>query len=335
MVNQQLKDYIDEQVRVGVSRDAIKSALLEAGWNFSEVTEAMGMGAAPATQVQQPVAPRMDAVKPQEVKPQPMQQARPVMQQPAARPVSQPAANRGLASASPVQASPMRDAQPVRTQPSPAQPAAQPRVMPVTDVKPMAKISSPSANVTSVSAVERPMRKGHRFVDLLMGFLILVLGFTAASFFVKNSNLSKALGFAQSDKETVVNESASLRTHNQTLQTENEALQQDRDDLASQLGILVSTRTSGEEPVSVKGLLGVTGDKALYTLRTSAGLLVTLKNSRDPAVEPALKQFLGTSISVTGTHQVGSKDIIVMMVNGAEVVAPAASASSTASSTTR
>lgn len=39
-VNQQLKDYIVQQTKLGVSRDAIKSALASAGWNEADITQA-------------------------------------------------------------------------------------------------------------------------------------------------------------------------------------------------------------------------------------------------------------------------------------------------------
>src|SRR3989344_4397849 len=53
MANQQLRDYISEQLHVGVPKDAIRSALLESGWKETDVTEAMNLetgGAVPQTQ---------------------------------------------------------------------------------------------------------------------------------------------------------------------------------------------------------------------------------------------------------------------------------------------
>lgn len=293
MVNQQLKDYIDEQVRVGVSRDAIKSALLEAGWNAAEVGEAMGGGMSPVQ--------HMDAVKP-----------------------AMPAAVRPVQTQQPV----MRNPQPVASQPM--QPS-QPRMMSTVSAKPMASMAAPSMGVT---ASDRPLarKSGHRMIDLVMGVSIFILGMAATWFAINNSNLDSALGLAESEHETVVNEAASLRTNNQALQAENVALAEERDDLASQLGVLVSTRTSGEEAVSIKGILGVAGDKAPYTLRASSGLVVTLKNSRTAGLEAMLKDSLGELVQIEGTHVVGSKDITVLTVNGFEPAAPV-TASSTASST--
>ena len=42
-VNQQLKDYIDQQVKVGVPNNVIKAALLEAGWREIDINDAMAI----------------------------------------------------------------------------------------------------------------------------------------------------------------------------------------------------------------------------------------------------------------------------------------------------
>ena len=53
MQNQQLVDYIKQQLQGGVAKDAVKKALLEAGWPEADVAESMQAAApaAPATAV--------------------------------------------------------------------------------------------------------------------------------------------------------------------------------------------------------------------------------------------------------------------------------------------
>src|SRR3989344_3799245 len=77
MANQQLRDYISEQLHVGVPKDAIRSALLESGWKETDVTEAMNLetgGAVPQTQpsaMAQPKATVSQSAQPAAALPQP------------------------------------------------------------------------------------------------------------------------------------------------------------------------------------------------------------------------------------------------------------------------
>ncbi len=65
--NQQLKDYIAQQTKLGVSKDAIKSALMSAGWNEPDILQALSETEAVPPEIQ-PAKPS-PMVKPAESSP--------------------------------------------------------------------------------------------------------------------------------------------------------------------------------------------------------------------------------------------------------------------------
>ena len=67
MVNQQLLDYIKEQLAAGVAKDAIQQALVGQGWNVTDITETFAalvpQPAPAAAPVPQPAPPTMAPIQ--------------------------------------------------------------------------------------------------------------------------------------------------------------------------------------------------------------------------------------------------------------------------------
>lgn len=57
MVNQQLADYIKQQLQGGVAKDAVKKALLDAGWPAQDVDDSMGSAGSAASPVKETINP--------------------------------------------------------------------------------------------------------------------------------------------------------------------------------------------------------------------------------------------------------------------------------------
>ncbi|MFN7088764.1 MAG: hypothetical protein ACK4NX_03050, partial [Candidatus Paceibacteria bacterium] len=54
MINQQLLDYIEQQLQQGVSQEQIKSSLMANGWQAQDIEEAFAFIQNPASQVSTP-----------------------------------------------------------------------------------------------------------------------------------------------------------------------------------------------------------------------------------------------------------------------------------------
>ncbi|MFH1246155.1 MAG: hypothetical protein V1489_00035 [Candidatus Liptonbacteria bacterium] len=284
MVNQQLQDYVNEQLKVGVSKEAIRGALIEAGWQEKDVNEAMRI--VPA------VRPMVDAVKPMA---------------PAIK-VSSPGSVSSLnISAVKASASPITVAK---------------------SVEPMS-FGSSSFNAIGFSApmAKTPGGGKHRLVDIVMGLLILVLAATATAFFIQNMNLTKQGTIFQTDRDAALSSASDLRQQLEKIRGDMDVLRADNRDLTEQMSIFASTQASGVEQIDVQGMLvGPATASGLFTLQTSKGIMLSLKNSRDANVSKLLEPYLNKVLAITGMHAVGSKEITITAINGTEVVAPTGSA---------
>ncbi len=312
VANQQLKDYISQQTKLGVSKDAMRSALLGAGWNESDVTQAMtesevGTQAA-AAQPAQPVQPAVSA--------QPIQQP---VQQPSS-PVSGIAATiSGMKPAAPFMTSdifqPKGEA--VFKSSAPGQPAVQ---------KPAA---------VSINA-EPGKNKGNVLTIVLGVISVLLLGGNVYFYFQSTAKQPQApaitgTGTGQQQEAQI----ASLTTDKNTLTQQVDTLNKTMADLSGQLAIFEPASTSTITSVSfdVSGTLGG-GGKVLYSLTTSRNIILSVKNSKDAKVEAALKDLIGKQISLQGTHQPGSVSLTVVSVNNQPVDAPVVATSTTPAATT-
>lgn len=166
---------------------------------------------------------------------------------------------------------------------------------------------------------------GHRIAHAVMGLAILALGAGGTWLFLKNTDLVKQLDMAVSSREQLAAELGGLKTRQAELQAQTEDLRSENKGLRQALGIFVAPigTTGVVQEMTVEGMLASGVGTAPYTLKMPAGVTLTLKNSRDAAVEQVLKPLVGANISILGRHTLGSKDITVLRVNG---VTPGAAA---------
>jgi hypothetical protein len=161
----------------------------------------------------------------------------------------------------------------------------------------------------------------HRFVDIVMGLVILVLGGGITVLGIKNSTLAKQMGLLTDNQGANSSQVTMLTTENSGLKATNDALSKDNADLLSQLGIFVSSRLSGEEQLDISGtlMLGGNGTSTAttpYILKTSKGIMLTLKNSRAANVDSVLKPLMNQEVKLRVTHVVnGGKDLTILAIN--------------------
>lgn len=306
VTNQQLKDYISQQTKLGVSKDAMRSALLGAGWNESDVTQAI---------TEAETGTQAAAVQPAQPTQQPVQQP--------SSPVSGIAATiSGVKPAAPFMTSdifqPKGEA--VFKSSAPGQPAGSAAQKPA---------------VVSMNA-EPGKNKGNVLTIALGVISVLLLGGNVYFYFqstAKQPQAPAAAGTGTSQQQEAL--IASLTSDKNTLTQQVDTLNKTMADLSGQLAIFEPAATSTITSVSfdVSGTLGG-GGKVLYSLTTSRNIILSVKNSRDVKVEAALKDSVGKQVSLQGTHQPGSTSLTVVSVNNQPVDAPVVATSTTRAATT-
>ncbi|MEY4731485.1 MAG: hypothetical protein RL681_431 [Candidatus Parcubacteria bacterium] len=295
MVNQQLIDYIKSQLQVGVGKDVIKSALLESGWAVVDVEDALKQAS---------IAARTTA--------------------PGA--AVQPAAQSVAASAGGV----------VMTSDI-FQPKNEPVFDPKATVGSAAKAQAQPAGVTGKSAgpvvvgaaaAASASSGGRKFGGSFMVTIALGVGFVvcagaAVYFYMQKSDLATQLVPLEA-----------TRTEADALKQKMTVLQQERDNLTAQVAQLQTTNGTlvgdlalfkmpdGTAPGATDGVV-VTGtlrqDGSQFTIFTANEITIVIKNSKEAKVSGVLQPLIGNSITVSGTHVVGSREVTVTNVNGTRI----------------
>lgn len=291
MANQQLKDYFIQQSKLGISKDAIKSALLEAGWSESDVNGAMAESS-PAAQVAPQTTPAQTstpAVISQSFQKQPETAAKP----------SSPFITSDI-----------------------FKPRGEPVFQPMTSVN-ASNVIGEKQEIASVSLKKKLMEEGNKILIIFLGIASIVLLMGNVYFFLQNGNLNgriDSLRKASSllgDKETQI---VSLSSEKTALSDQVDSLNKTIADLNGQLSIFAPSPAGSTIPIpfDVNGTLGG-GGKSLYSITTSKGIILFVKNSRDATVDAFLKPLLETNVRLEGTHQSGSVQLTATAVNGQEI----------------
>ncbi len=301
-INQQLKDYISQQTKLGVSKDAIKSSLLEAGWNEGDVIQAIAE-AESGTRTTASLTPA----------------------QPFSKPV-EPAAK------SPTTSFVTSDIFKAKNEPV-FQSA-------VTDKPSVSNSSETKPQIISASMKDKLSGVG-KLPTIILGILSVALLGGNIYFFMQNGNLNSKLVTLSvpngNDSPQLQTQIDSLTNDKKTLTDQIDSFNKTIADLSNQISIFIPAVTSSivSVPFEVSGTLGG-GGKLPYSLTTSKNIVLSVKNSKDTDVEASLKQFVGMQTKLSGTHQPGSISLTVVNVNDQPVNAtsttPVAQSSSTPSS---
>ncbi|MBI4085363.1 MAG: hypothetical protein HY432_02575 [Candidatus Liptonbacteria bacterium] len=315
--NQELKDYIIQQTKLGVSKDTIKSALVTAGWREVDISQAIaeteispenGTPLKPTLPIQ-PVQPI------QTTQVQPVQQQQPTQQPKPLEPivVAKPTAEQP--SPSPAKSSPVSFVTSDIFQPK-GESVFQPKSVTGTDP---AKPSGAKPEVISLSQQKKNGFKGGKnfYAILSLGILSIVLLGGNIHFYVKGGSVNSEIQSLTTAKGAVEGQLESVTKEKNALTEQITTLDKTIENLGNQLSIFALGEGSSTEPVafSISGTLGG-GGKSLYSLVTDKNVFLVVKNSKDAAVDAALKPLLGSSVELKGTHQPGSNQLTVTTVNG-------------------
>lgn len=282
MINQQLVDYIKQQLQLGVSKEGIKNTLITSGWPEADVSEAMASlepkAAAPAA------APAASQVTSD---------------------IFQPKTEFAKTEAA-----------------APAEPAK--KSEPVAFEKNIESYADPIAS--SAMATAHPRGK---MLLLAFGTLALILLLAAGYLYMENASLDADVVSANQMNNALSRDHAALVEEKGSLAGQLAALTEENESLHAHLSFLLGSGTTTVK-TTIRGTLN--GDeKTPYTLVTASGLTVNLRNYRDPRVLPMIQSLLGNGSQLTLEHAPGSRDAVIVAVNGDQVPeeAPAAPPQST------
>ena len=348
MVQDQLVEYISSQLKLGVSRDAIKSALTGVGWAPLDVEDTLKKvegGAAPASapaqaaMAQKTASPMMGTAAASSSPKIVSFSAGPSVA--AGSPSMGPSQTKGpepqtvrvsdlVSSVAPASGSPAASARPVsigaKEAATPAGAAVQPKI---------SAGGSFSGGAVMASGAMAAKKKGVNWVEVIVVVLLIVfIGFSGYLFF-QNNNLNGQLKAASGQSASVSQGSAAaiqaLNASNTALTAEVASATAANQDLALNLSFLAAPASAATSATAatVSGTLSAGPTRGSYMIVTSYGVKVYVKNFADKNVAAALQPLLGTTVQLGGTYIPGTPNLTVATVNGNPTTPPVAATTTT------
>jgi hypothetical protein len=343
MIQDQLVEYVSSQMKLGISRDAIKSALVGVGWQTADVEDTLkkveGDKTQPAVMAAQPTAM---AQKPSVQMGQSMPLGDPLSR------LSSP-----LASFSPsdiVGGTKNTPSQPVRMSDFVSGPAqAQSPAKSFFDKKPASAEREDLGKMMSGASEYPPKAKGGKIMAIIEAVVIVGLAALSGFLYFQNNTLGAKVNLLGGQSSDVTSQVSNLTAQVQTFTASNAnltaqvaSLTAENTDLQTSLSFVTipfaapsigsSTPSAAITSVQVNGVLHG-GGSVLYFVTTASGVKVYVKNSNSTGISTALAPLLGTNVQLSGTHLLGSALLTVLSINGLPVIQNVSSTASSASST--
>lgn len=309
MIQQQVVEYAKTQLALGIGEEVIKNALVDAGWPVSDVDDSI-------KSVAQRKAPEVVSAIPSAM-------------------ASRQSTSPGSSSSQPIN---LKDifggaAKGNISFSAPADTSKADSSKADSSKTNISKTPSAPADISSLkkSAAEKFSSQkssgGSKTVLIITIVIALAAIGAAVFFFINNRNLA-----AQVDKFAADNAAAGsaasglsaqiadLTKSKQDADDQIASLTEQKDQLRTELLFFVPQplalgATSSVISFSLSGTVGF-DSKLQYTL-TSDGIILNIKNSKDPKVDSILKPLIGKIAEISGTHAQLSRDVIVSAVNGA------------------
>ncbi|HEX4104332.1 MAG TPA: hypothetical protein VHZ04_02535 [Candidatus Paceibacterota bacterium] len=353
MVQDSLVEYISSQLKLGVSRETVKAALMGAGWQAADVEDTLKKvegdmkAAAPAgTTAGKPASLGMSggmaagAGMGGVAKPSDSQSIRVSDLISSSGPGSSGSSADSFFTKSAPASAPMGKSTAPSTGPVAMGGAAS--MSGGTALKSLTKSSDGAktkpidlSGMKKMGGTEFPP-KGKKPIGLIVTVVLAVVFAGLAGYlYFENMGLGSQVAALGGQSASVTSQVASLNSQVQALNASNTALAAedsslsatDADLLANISFVAVPLDASGSATTSVSVSGSVAYIKPLYVLTTSYGVTVYVKNSTDAQVIAALKPFLASAassstpgtVTLTGDHAAGSSYLTVTAVNGSPV----------------
>jgi hypothetical protein len=321
MVQEQIVDYINAQMKLGVTRDAIKSTLTGAGWQVADVEDtlkkiesakiaqpATSMAGAPVTattsRLVTPVGASSSNSEPQTIKVSDLISASPAT----------PSSTTAMPATTPARSS------------GPKSPLTGP---PVLKTSPPAGASAP----TSFKATSYPGMKTHTsraalITEIILAVIIIAVGAFAGFLYMQNSTLKGQLDTLNGQSSGVNSQLSALQaqvTASTTALTAQVAtLTTETQELQAELSFYAAPPNAAPDATGTLSFSGVVsgGGKAPYAITATYGGKIYVANSKVASVITALTPLLGTASTTapaaqfSGTYTPGSDTMVLAVVNG-------------------
>ncbi|MGB9608947.1 MAG: hypothetical protein ACPL3E_01070 [Minisyncoccia bacterium] len=302
MANQQLVDYLKEQLESGAKREDLKQALLNIGWQMSDIEEALKV-----------IDNESGALKNSESNLVNLKE------------ISQ---NKDL----------VKDSKPQSSEEYLSKADFLPTLEKVSEIKLEEKKSEENKNIlqkpvaTSNASVQpqqiqiESLPPHHKKIKIIIYVLfgLVIAGLLGLVLFLyqKNNNLENQINALVSQRGDVENQSQSLtktinelQQQNSSLKANNDLLNSEKSNLMSHL-LLFSQSTSSLEVELVGKILF---EKNQYVLKTNQDILVTIKNSKDEKVKTVLNSFVDKEVKVRGLRTPGLREITITDINNQSI----------------
>ena len=318
MIQDQLVEYVSTQMKLGVSRDAIKSALTGVGWQAADVEDTLKKVEGDKAQ------PAVIAAQPQPMAQKPSVQA--VQSMPSNTPLSK--SSSPFASFSPsdiVGAAKNAPSQPVRMGDFVSAPA-QDSTKKFFDKKPDLAGRGDAGKIMNSASEYPPKGKGGKVMAIIEAVVVIGLAALSGFLYFQNSALSAKVNGLGGQSTDVASQISNLTAQVQAFTASNAnltaqitSLTAENTDLQMNLSFVAvppsNSSSTASTTAQVNGVLRG-GGSALYVVTTSYGVKVYVKNSSDANVSAALAPLVGTTVQLSGTHILGSANLTVLNVNG-------------------
>jgi hypothetical protein len=337
MIQDQLVDYINAQMKLGVSRDTIKTTLVGAGWQATDVEDTLkkvesakmsqpistvvaGAAAAGTSAAAAGFSSTPSAVSsgPQMIKVSDLVSASESSATMSVKPApstSTPVGASSVGSASTATSASTRDTSP-----------KSPLTGPTATAKPSASAVIGKSN--TYQATEYPPKthasRGALITEIVLVIVVLVVGGFAGFLYVQNNNLSGQIKSLQGQSTGVDSQVAALQAQITASTTAYAAqvssLGGENQELQTELSFYAAPANSVAGATSTATISGTVsgGGKALYILTSTYGAKIYVTNSTNASVVAALTPLIGSAneTQFSGTYVPGSDSITLTAING-------------------
>lgn len=319
MIQESLVEYINAQMKAGMSRDALKSTLVGAGWAPADVEDTLKKVEAPKTA-------------------QPMPASTPVSMSPlgaTAKP-AEPAAARVVTPAGGPNPAPQTIKVSDLVSSSTVGPATASASKFGTSRSPMtgpAAKTSDGSQPTSFSASSPAKPRGSHgalITEVVLGVIALAAIAFGGFLYTQNGSLTSQLSSLKGQSSGVNSQLSSLQAQvaasTTALTAQVSSLQGEAQELQTELSFYVAPSSTVPGATSTATVEGVVySGKTSYVITAAYGAKVAVANSKDAAVVAALAPLMAgtstpaTTAQFTGTYVPGTDSMTLTAVNGSAI----------------
>jgi len=286
MIQDQLVDYINSQIKLGVTNDAIKATLTGAGWQTVDVEDTFKK--VEAAKIAQPISAMPITAKPAE----PVVLSKPVVFSAATNPEPQTIKVSDLiSSAAPVSSSP---AKPVASK------------SPLTGPTMNATVAAVAKSANTFQAASYPASKSHGsggafITEIILAVVVIAVGAFAGFLYMQNNSLNSQLGTLNGQSSGVTSQLSTLQAEmaasTTALTAQVSSMNVESQELQSELSFYAVPSSSVTGATSTAVLHGIVsgGGKVPYVIIATYGAKVYIANSKVAGVIAALAPLLGTA----------------------------------------